>query len=276
MNCERFQILANELARVEQGSSNAGWLVEVKERESAVEHPTECDSCAAIWEEQVWLSVGLRGLARELNDVSASPQLEEKLLLAFRRRGKAATMLVGLPEQLRRNRYWLSAIAAVLVIAVGFVVFRGRLILYSGPQPASSWDARVINTGEIQPSVNDTSLSAAQVVAGNARLRRPRSNSAIAASRANAKALPATASARAENAADTNDATKEIATDFFPVGYVTAPNLQDGAQLVRVEMPRSAAARFGLPINMDRTSERVKADVLVGADGLAQAIRFVH
>jgi len=28
-------------------------------------------------------------------------------------------------------------------------------------------------------------------------------------------------------------------------------------------------------MNMDRADERVKADVLVGADGLARAIRFV-
>jgi hypothetical protein len=33
---------------------------------------------------------------------------------------------------------------------------------------------------------------------------------------------------------------------------------------------------MGLPVNMDRYSERVKADVLLGADGLARAIRFVQ
>jgi hypothetical protein len=73
------------------------------------------------------------------------------------------------------------------------------------------------------------------------------------------------------------DVTKdEIATGFFPLTYGGTPNLQEGGQMVRVELSRDAVARFGLPVNMDRTSERVKADVLVGADGLAQAIRFVH
>ena len=33
---------------------------------------------------------------------------------------------------------------------------------------------------------------------------------------------------------------------------------------------------FGLPMNMDRANERIKADVVVGNDGLARAIRFVR
>ena len=70
--------------------------------------------------------------------------------------------------------------------------------------------------------------------------------------------------------------TNEIATEFMPVGYMNAANLQDGGQIVRVELPRSAMASFGFPINMDRYNEKVKADVLLGVDGLARAIRFVQ
>jgi hypothetical protein len=57
---------------------------------------------------------------------------------------------------------------------------------------------------------------------------------------------------------------------------MTAVNLQDGGQIVRVELPRSALANFGLPVNMDRYNEKVKADVLLGVDGMAHAIRFVQ
>ena len=52
--------------------------------------------------------------------------------------------------------------------------------------------------------------------------------------------------------------------------------IQDGGQIVRVQLPRSALVNFGLPVNMDRYSEKVKADVLIGVDGLAHAIRFVQ
>ena len=46
--------------------------------------------------------------------------------------------------------------------------------------------------------------------------------------------------------------------------------------LVRVELPRSALASFGLPVNAEATGDRVKADVLMGQDGIARAIRFVR
>jgi hypothetical protein len=62
----------------------------------------------------------------------------------------------------------------------------------------------------------------------------------------------------------------------MPLGYAGPINLQDGGQLVRVELSRSAMLNMGLPVNMDRYGERVKADVLLGADGLARAIRFVQ
>jgi hypothetical protein len=57
---------------------------------------------------------------------------------------------------------------------------------------------------------------------------------------------------------------------------MTAANLQDGGQIIRVELPRSALTKFGLPVNMDRYNEKVKADVLFGVDGMAHAIRFVQ
>jgi hypothetical protein len=73
-----------------------------------------------------------------------------------------------------------------------------------------------------------------------------------------------------------NHAVNEVATEFMPLGYLTAANFQEGGQIVRVELPRAALANFGFPVNMDRYKERVKADVLLGADGLAHAIRFVQ
>jgi hypothetical protein len=68
----------------------------------------------------------------------------------------------------------------------------------------------------------------------------------------------------------------EIATDFMPVAYGDNPNELENGRIVRVEMPRSALAQFGLPVNMERANERIKADVLIGDDGMARAIRFVR
>jgi hypothetical protein len=68
----------------------------------------------------------------------------------------------------------------------------------------------------------------------------------------------------------------EIATDFIPLMQGGQFGQTEGGHLVRVELPRSAMASFGLPVNYERADGRVKADVLLGEDGLARAIRFVR
>jgi hypothetical protein len=71
-------------------------------------------------------------------------------------------------------------------------------------------------------------------------------------------------------------ASTEIATPFFALPFSDASLPLSQAAVIRVELPRSALAMTGLPVDEDRRSERVDADVVVGADGLARAIRFVH
>jgi len=68
----------------------------------------------------------------------------------------------------------------------------------------------------------------------------------------------------------------EITTAFVPLTYATVP-FTDG-HLVRLNVPRRAAARFGLvPFDApDVAADTVMADVLVGDDGLARAVRFVE
>jgi hypothetical protein len=78
------------------------------------------------------------------------------------------------------------------------------------------------------------------------------------------------------NTTATADADEEVATDFFPVSGASGLMPMDGGHMVRVELPRSTLASFGLPVNSERAGERVKADVLVGSDGMARAIRFVR
>lgn len=70
--------------------------------------------------------------------------------------------------------------------------------------------------------------------------------------------------------------TQEATTEFFPLFYSSVPSAQ--THLVRVELPRESLARFGLMSadGISRPSGTVLADVLVGDDGLARAVRFVR
>jgi len=71
-------------------------------------------------------------------------------------------------------------------------------------------------------------------------------------------------------------ASQELATEFIPLVYQNDLLPAENVQIVRVKLPRAALVSFGLPINEDRAGEPVKADVLLGDDGVARAIRFVR
>ena len=66
---------------------------------------------------------------------------------------------------------------------------------------------------------------------------------------------------------------REIVTEFFPL--MDAPPPFERGELLRVTVPASTMRQVGLPVNEDRLNDRVYADVLVGQEGLARAIRFV-
>jgi hypothetical protein len=67
---------------------------------------------------------------------------------------------------------------------------------------------------------------------------------------------------------------RELVTDFYPL-MDPAPPLGRG-QLLRVVVPARAMRTVGLPVREESLEERVQADVLVGEEGLARAIRFVR
>jgi hypothetical protein len=50
----------------------------------------------------------------------------------------------------------------------------------------------------------------------------------------------------------------------------------EDATVVRVQLPRSAMRMVGLPVNEERAGERIRADVVLGQDGIARAVRFVQ
>ena len=71
-------------------------------------------------------------------------------------------------------------------------------------------------------------------------------------------------------------ARREIGTDFIPIPYAPDFRAEDSAAIVRVKLPRYSLQTVGLPFNPERANERIDADVLMGQDGIARAIRFVH
>lgn len=68
-------------------------------------------------------------------------------------------------------------------------------------------------------------------------------------------------------------AVAETKTDFIALTY--AANADSG-QLVRVKVPSSMMVSLGLKTDVEKESEFVNAEVVVGSDGTARAIRFIR
>ena len=207
------------------------------------------------------LTRGLKALAAEMESLEAPDSVELKLREAFRARNVVRPFV---PKR-SNTRYWLAAaVAAMLLVAISVVAFRVMNRRVSdAPQLANQ------EQPQSKPKVNDELGKHDEQVAVV-----PEQGALPPAMKP--KHIRPAGVRRPENAPLANHVNSEIATDFIPLSSMTAVNLQDGGQIVRVELPRSALTNFGLPVNMDRYNEKVKADVLFGVDGVAHAIRFVQ
>ena len=255
MNCQKFEQVVGELAR--------GRMMEADVRSAALGHSEECGVCLTRLRDEEALTRGLQLLAADMESLSASPELELKLREAFRSR----STVVPIASRSARPRYWWAAVAAVLLVAM---TVAGMWWRSATPQQQVANETK--SPQPVPAPHGPTEPVAPKQVEYQAENEPPRRQLPTAPKPARRYTIPR----RALEAPMSNHVSNEIATDFMPLGDFSPASLQDGGQIVRVKLRRSALVRFGLPVNMDRYNENVKADVLVGVDGLAHAIRFVQ
>ena len=66
---------------------------------------------------------------------------------------------------------------------------------------------------------------------------------------------------------------QETKTDFIALSYARNP---DSGQIVRVKVPSSMMVTVGLVQTVEKPTDLIDAEVLVGDDGLTHAIRFIR
>jgi hypothetical protein len=267
MNCQSFEEIVNEVAR-EQLS---GQTTEM--RDLAQEHAKECAECENRWRDERALSLCLNEMAKDIKSFAAPARVEDELLKAFRQRPEVRSQRSEIRG--RWNR-WLVAAAAVLLIMIGIGGLR-RYLVRQSPAVVGSGNALLKASPEspqfrveIAPEKsssgirNDSSGQPKNVVKRTNPRRQQRESK-------DSRQVLVTVTDASDSSAES-----EVATQFMPLDYSGPMSLQDGGQLVRVELSRSVMLNLGVPVNMDRYGEKVKADVFVGPDGLARAIRFVQ
>jgi hypothetical protein len=225
-------------------------------------------------------------LATDTNSAELPP-LGNELLAALR----SNQLTMSRTRVVTRGRYWAAAgaaVAAMILLVVAIAITRSRSTPPITQTPLSASDLQNtspsekaiakapdrVATPQSAPLPNKNSAFDSHRPGKNTRRNVERSvapSQSIASSAG--KDVTTTETATIVNA---DSSAAEVVTDFMPVGYASAANMQDGGQLVRLELPRSALVAFGLPMNVNRYDEKVKADVFFGADGMARAIRFVQ
>ncbi len=262
MNCQDFETVVRDLVH---GQASGRMTDDLRD---AAEHVENCRTCEMRLHDERELSRKLATVASANSEPSRL--IEPALVQAYSQilTDSRKTAIGDSPVIFRRPAY-LFAAAAALLIVFGAVVLRSRLAppnpaVKVMPAEAGSQDpTRATSNVEVKVPFNeghdDPDLPPRK-------LRRVNHRSV---KRVRADSTP-------QVTAKVQEVEPEIATQFIALGAAGPINLQDGGQIVRVELSRLAMSSFGLPVNMDRSGERVKADVLLSADGFARAIRFIQ
>ncbi|MEK6286143.1 MAG: hypothetical protein AABO57_10415 [Acidobacteriota bacterium] len=262
MNCHELNSVVNDLARDQ--------MMDASLREKALSHAASCAGCATRLADERALTTGLRRVAEAVEE--APRGVETALLAAFREQHSTMTVPFASARSTVRRWVYLAAgvaAAAAIVMALWLSASRSRDLQQPVPQKAD---------GTAAPASPNDRLAAPKPLPSPA-IAGPR----FAVDRApnRVRGTPGAIkndgrSQRAEDSLNESSGDLEIATDFIPLMNRDSLAQLDSGQVMRVELPRSALISFGLPMNMERANERIKADVVVGNDGLARAIRFVH
>jgi hypothetical protein len=250
MNCERFEEIIIDLVK-EGGLEDAVRL-------EAMAHADSCGLCLARLQGQQALNAIFKLAAAD--SVEAPANVETSLLSAYRLHREKATAAAS-PHRARSPRWrFLGIAAALLVMLLGVVIFR------SLQTPGS---ARIAARAPGAASPENSPAAAGVRTAVRAV---PKDEPEPLAMRLE----PATISpAPRQSVSKTQPADGEVATDFFPLASRTEIASMESGQIVRVLLPRNAMANYGLPVSQEHMDEPVAAQVLIGQDGVARAIRFL-
>ena len=274
MSCNDFETKITDLAR--------GQVMDAEARDRATAHAAVCRRCAARLRDEQRLTAGLREWSASFSDERMPAHGEAQLLAAWRAERSRAPVA-------KRARRWPAWAAAAAVIIALMALAAIRFVEARKPQPVAGNSPEHHQQASPAPShkPNDAPSTAKplagptpeQAVIPPHRIRHaPRSAPQKVVRKPAGDASLATAPPVDANAAAANDdePASDIATAFIPLagGRGLAP--ADSLQLVRVELPRAALVSFGLPMNVERADQRIKAVVRVGNDGVARAIRFVR
>ncbi|HZT59371.1 MAG TPA: hypothetical protein VFA21_12160 [Pyrinomonadaceae bacterium] len=260
MNCQDFDTVAGELADAR--------LMDAATRDAGLGHAATCVECAARLMHERGVSATLR-VAASAETEEASARVKHSLLAAFAEQQKTATAPATVVEiSSRRKPRWrvaLAAAAAVVLLSLALPSLL-RLSPDSSQVPPPDMSAGVQFPAVPTPTGEAISPSATpKVIAPHDGAKRDNPRG-----RKHANAPRGTASSKYETVAQNAN------NEYLPLTYLDPSTALESGTVVRVRLSRSALMSLGVPVSAERSDDLVKAEVVLGDDGVARAIRLVR
>jgi hypothetical protein len=257
MNCVDFEKIVTELADYQPMLSTT--------RDAGVSHAAWCADCARKLADVRAVSASLL-LAAGAEIETTPANVKANLMAAFSEQSMRASnnvVEIAAPRKLRWPvaAGFAAAVAAVILLAVIFPLWKKT----SQPVPPSNV---VVNGGE------PVTAPPQNLVAGTIPI--PENLPAAITTRAN---KPQPLKRKAERVASRRPsevAAVKTSDEYVPLTYLAKTTAMDTGTIIRVRLSRSALVSLGLPVNLENSSDSVSAEVVMGDDGVARAIRLVQ
>jgi len=213
-------------------------------------HTASCVECQAKLANERALSMTLAALTSECAE-APSPLLEDRLRDAFRREsGKKAVFV-------RKRRlvagFGIAAVAAILLAVAWIGTQAKKPVVDAQPKLAAQGRSDQLLRASSSTSTREPFATSTETAVKTVRQAAHKPQSNIDASQS-----------------------MEEATEFMRIAYTDSVLPTEQVNVVRVQMPEAALAMYGLPVDGSHLDAKVYADVVVGQDGVARAIRFVR
>jgi hypothetical protein len=249
MNCQEF-----ERTIIDFGPDH---LAPDPAQARALEHVEICAQCAARLNRERRMTAGLQAFAVEESAINAPERVRSTLRAAFDERQATAASPQVLLWFARHKPLWGMVAAAMLLLST----ITTALWLREPRAKIDNTPAHVINNPAPQnpPGKPPEELAEAQRASGihRSKVARP------SAGRGRRHTFPVKEGA-------------DNAGELFPLTFVAKSGPTEFVQTVRIEISRSTLLSMGLPVNIDRGEGLIKADIIIGEDGVARAVRIIN
>jgi hypothetical protein len=271
MTCDDYQGLIIDLARDDE--------IDRASREEARRHAALCAQCGAQQQEQQWLTAQFRAIARADENQNAPDRVEIAALAAWRASYGAAGQAPQAPvvpaqattrsARVIRGPWLMSGVAAAGLAAAALAM------IFVWPASPTTAKHEPTTSGTVATVARNTESRGGREVAAQTATPVAAAAPTVPTERPRVTHVSAVATTpRVESALAR--AMRRDSDEFLPLPYVEPLRSTEARHVVRVSMTSGDEMILGVLPADRRNGQPFEADVLVGEDGIARAIRVVR